>query len=163
MGCTSSIVTVTSAQSGSLYLIAVAAGILIFGVLYYTIRRKRDNGNETLLGEHLMVDAPPLPPSPPPPPVALPPIAAPAIIPPPETAPKPTPEGDPPVWLAPEVAPAQFEPSHLAAVASCEDSLPSFSEDDSVNNLCSLPSSSEPPKETEAPDGEPGIWLAPVT
>ena len=93
IGCTFVTTGITSGRtSNTLYVVAAAIGLLVFGLVYFTARRRREEDGE--LHAHLManerLESSPRPPTPPQP-------------------------EEPTVWLAPDVPPAQFEPSARAA------------------------------------------------
>lgn len=93
MGCTSVTTGISSERtSNTVYVVAAAIGLLVFGLVYFTVRRQREDDGD--LQAHLMADEQ-LESTPPPP-----------------TPPQPA---EPTVWLAPDAPPAQFEPSARAA------------------------------------------------
>jgi len=138
IGCTRVTTGVTAERtSNTLYVVAAAVGLLVFGLVYFTARRRRDRSE---LGAHLMENEAMDSASPP---------AAPLVVPP--VSPTPPPSQEPTVWLAPDVSPAQFEPSARAAVG-----IPLEDPFDQPSILSSRPTFAPPP-------GDDQVWLAPVT
>jgi hypothetical protein len=159
-----------SAKSATnfLYVIAAGAGVLFFGIVYYSANKKRGNQD---LGTHLMEDEGSSGTG----------TAATSRLSPPvwlasnnEASPSEIPASNlpsSPVWLAPDAPPAQFEPSSHAAMESSGESshetgfgafivpgiLP-VSSDESSDPEDDFPASSDLLSEPEA-----NVWLAPLT
>ena len=135
MGCTRVTTGISSDDrtSNTVYVVAAALGLIVFGLVYFTARRQRDDGSE--LQAHLMADD--QQDSSTPPPVA--PAAAPT-----ESS----------VWLAPDTPPVQFEPSARAAVG-----LPVHIPEDMMMEPMSILSS----RPTFAAQPDDQVWLAPIT
>lgn len=104
---------VASDSSNIFLILAAVASVVVFGVVYYAVRKRSNPSPE--LNAHLMG-------------------AGPFPI---EAGSPELPESQ--IWLAPIVAPAQFQPSYLAAVASNDSS---FAEPATVVNSRSLSSAS---------------------
>jgi hypothetical protein len=134
--------TVTSA--GPLWIIAAAAGLILFCTVYYNARKRLQDHDG--LEAHLMGDESDRTPTPPPTsPVWL----APDIQDPADSGS--VSDNGPHVWLAPEIVPVQFEPSHLAAVASSDDSSTAKSPIRAI-------------KQAQSPSAvdDDNVWLAPI-
>lgn len=134
IGCTSVTTGISSDRtSNTLYVVAAAIGLLVFGLVYFTARRQREEEGD--LHAHLMANEQAAASSPP-------------------EAPIPPSSEQPNVWLAPDVTPAQFEPSARAA-AGLSVHIP----DDMMMEPMSILSS----RPTFQPTPDDQVWLAPVT
>jgi hypothetical protein len=158
-----------SAQSASnfLYVIAAGAGVLFFGIVYYSANKRRGNKD---LGAHLMEDEGASGTGT----VASSHLSPPVWLTPDEASPSEISASNlpsSPVWLAPDSPPAQFEPSSEAAIESSGQSshqpapcafipgiFPVSSDESSSDPEDDFPASSDLLSEPEA-----NVWLAPLT
>jgi hypothetical protein len=107
------------------YVLVSVASILGFGVAYYYARKLRRGSS---LAEHLMLN---------------------------NSDTESNVESEHHVWLAPVTPPVQFEPSHLAAIASSDESTSS--------GIGLLPSFFARRKDGNENKKDDNIWLAPVS
>lgn len=146
-----------SAKSAAnfLYVIAAGAGVLFFGIVYYSANRKR--GNQALEA-YLMEDqgesaSGSAAPSPPAPPVWLAPDDASSAEIPSSNLPS------SPVWLAPDAPPVQFVPSSQAAMESSGES----SHDTTAHGAFIIPGIFPVSSEESSESEDNNVWLAPIS
>jgi hypothetical protein len=135
-------------------VIAAGAGVLFFGIIYYSANRKRGSQD---LGAHLMEDqgstgsgAPASRPLAPP--VWLAPDDASTT----DMAPPKFPSS--PVWLAPDAPPAQFVPSSEAAIESSGESTR-----ESAHGAYIIPGIFPVSADESSESEDNNVWLAPVS